>query len=166
MKYLSVAIVLACLACAALQAQSSDPLVKLPEEPEVQEASQSLGPVIYGPMRKDGSRTVTARKDALDKQVRLEGIAWGQPFGLKGQEGTISPHAGPHVIHQGGSIFVKGIDFTSSKARGKPVRVAGTLRLEPKTGTRFGDVPGYYYLEAKDFDQIDAVSDPHPVLVD
>ena len=66
----------------------------------------------------------------------------------------------PHVIHQGGSLFVKGIDFTETKARGKVVRVEGTLRLEPKTGTRFGDVDGYYYLEAEEFELIP------PALVD
>jgi hypothetical protein len=170
MKTPFLALFVAVMACVAIPAQEQEPPimeVKLAEpQPDIQEADQSPIPTIYGPLQKDLSRTATLRKDAVGKRVTVEGIAWGQPFGLKGQEGTISPHVLPHVIHQGGSMFVKGIDFTESKARGKPVRVSGILRLEPKTGTRFGDVAGYYYLEAEDFEPIEAVKDPYPVLAE
>jgi hypothetical protein len=85
----------------------------------------------------------------------------GQPFGLKGREGTISPHAGPHVVYEGGSVFVREIDFTETKPRGKPVRVTGTLRFEPKVGLRWSEVKGYYYIEATGFEVLDAVADPY-----
>jgi hypothetical protein len=138
---------------------------KTPEqEPEMEDAAQSLRGMIYGPLREDGSRDVTIRKDAVGKRVIVEGIAWGQPFGRKGQEGTISPWAGPQVVHQGGSVFVKGIDFTETKARGKPVRVSGILRLDPGTNSRFGDLKPYYFIEATTFEPLDAVTDPYLVL--
>ncbi len=120
-----------------------------------------------GPLRADGSRDVAFRKDAVGKRVIVEGIAWGQPFGLKAQKGTISPHAGPQVIHQGGSIFVKGIDFTETKALGKPVRVTGTLQLQPELHSEFSPAAGlkpYYYIQATTFESLDAVTDPYLVL--
>lgn len=140
--------------------------VKTPkQELETEVAVEPLRDVIYGPLREDGSRQVFALKDAVGKKVIAEGLAWGQPFGLKGQEGTISPWAGPQVIHQGGSVFVKGIDFTESKARGRPVRVPGILRLDPGTHSRFGDVKPYYFVEATTFEPLKAVTDPYLVLV-
>ncbi len=135
-------------------------------DPDVQEVTDPL-PIVHGPLQKDGSRKLKSRKDVVGQPVRVEGIAWGQPFGLKGQEGTISPHAGPHVVYEGGSVFVKGIDFTETKARGKPVRVTGTLRFEPKTIIhRWGDIKGYYYIEATGFETLDAVTDPHLVYLE
>jgi len=136
-----------------------------PPGPDVQEAS-NLPPVVYGPLKKDGTRNIKTRQDVVGQPVRVEGIAWGQPFGLKGQEGTISPHAGPHVVYDGGSVFVKGIDFTETKARGKPVRVTGTLRLEPMVRTRWGNVKAYYFIEATGFEQLDAVVDPNLVYLE
>lgn len=134
-------------------------------EAETEDAAQAFRGMIYGPLCEDGSRDVSIRKEAVGKRVIVEGIAWGQPFGTKGQEGTISPWAGPQVVHQGGSVFVKGIDFTESKARGKPVRVSGILRLDPGTHSRFGDLKPYYYIEATTFEPLDVVTDPYLVLV-
>lgn len=145
---------------------SEAPAAIFQTEPDVQEASQSLPPAVYGPLRDDHSRVVFARKDVVGKRVRVEGIAWGQPFGREGQKGTISPHAGPQVIHQGGSVFVRGIDFTESGARGKTVRVEGVLRRAPQSQSRFGDVPGYYYIEAADYEVLSSVTDPHLVLIE
>lgn len=135
------------------------------QESETEVAAEPLRDVIYGPLREDGSRQVFTLKDVVGKKVIVEGLAWGQPFGLKGQEGTISPWAGPQVIHQGGSVFVKGIDFTESKARGKPVRVPGILRLDPGTHSRFGNLKPYYFVEATTFEPLEAVTDPYLVLV-
>ena len=135
------------------------------QEPETEDPAQAFRGMIYGPLREDGTREVTIRKDAVGKRVMVEGIALGQPFSRKGQEGTISPWAGAQVVHQGGSVFVKGIDFTESKARGKPVRVSGILRLDPGTHSRFGDLKPYYFIEATTFEPLDAVTDPYLVLV-
>ena len=64
-------------------------------------------------------------------------------------------------------MFVRGIDFTETKARGKPVRVTRTLRLEPKTIIRkWGDIMGYYYIEATGFETLDAVTDPYLVYLE
>jgi hypothetical protein len=173
MKQLSLAaIILSGAACAvALYAQApndADVKVVVPTpEPAMEDAAQRLPGMLYGPLRADGSRDLAFQKDAVGKRVIVEGIAWGQPFGLKGQEGTVSPWAGPQVIHQGGSIFVKGIDFTETKARGKPVRVTGTLQLQPKLHTRSPPTSGlksYYYIEASAFESLDAVTDPYLVL--
>ncbi len=158
---------LAELATGRLEIEVVDPQApfRFDPEPDVQEVSDPL-PIVRGPLQKDGARAIKTRKDVVGKPVRVEGIAWGQPFGLKGQEGTISPHAGPHVMYEGGSVFVRGIDFTETKARGKPVRVTGTLRFEPGTATRWGDIKGYYYIEATKFEVIDAVADPHLVYLE
>jgi hypothetical protein len=157
---------LAGLATGKLEIEVTAHEVRLFEpEPDVQEVSDSL-PLLVGPLQKDGARNIKARKDVVGKPVRVEGIAWGQPFGLRGQRGTVSPHAGPHVVYEGGSVFVRGVDFTEAKARGKPVRVTGTLRFEPKSGTRWGDVKGFYYIEAAGFEAIDAVTDPYLVYLE
>ena len=174
MKRLSLAaIALSVAACSvALYAQapgrSEVKVVVESSEPATEEPAQPLPGMIHGPLRKDGSRDIAFRKSAVGSRVVVEGIAWGQPLGLKGQEGTDSPWVGAHVIHQGGSIFVKGIDFTKTKARGKPVRVTGTLQLEPELLTRSSPTAGrksYYYIEATTFESLDAVIDPYLVLV-
>ena len=174
MKRLSLAaIVLSGAACAvALNAQApnrADVKVVVPTpDPAMEDAAQPLPGMIYGPLRADGSRDVAFRKNAVGSRVIVEGVAWGQPSGLKGQEGTVSPWAGPQVIYQGGSIFVKGIDFTETKARGKPVRVTGTLQLEPELRFSRSSVAGglksYYYIEATTFESLDVVTDPYLVL--
>ncbi len=83
-----------------------------------------------------------------------------------GQAGTSSPHAGPHVVYEGGAVFVRGVDFTATKTRGKPVRVTGTLRREPQSATSRVAVRGYYCVEATGFGLLDAVGDPHPVYLE
>lgn len=123
-------------------------------------------PMVYGDYTDNGGRKTIWRNDAVGKQVIVEGIAWGQPFGKKGEEGTISPWAGPHVIYDGSSIFVKGLDFTETKARGKTVRVVGTLKLNPIVHIRWGDLQPYFYIQADSFEVIDAVTDPVLKLAD
>jgi hypothetical protein len=164
-------IVLTGVACAAaVSAQAPDnPDGKVSEtarEHETEEVTLNWPGMVYGPLRDDRSRDITVRKDAVGKRVIVEGIAWGQPFGLKGQEGTISPWAGPHVVHQEGSVFVKGVDFTETRARGKPVRVTGTLRLQPGVHShkKFGRLRPYFYIEATAFEPLEAVADPYIVL--
>jgi hypothetical protein len=173
MKRLSLVAIALCGAAwaVALYAQAPDraevKVVVESPEPETEDAARPLPGMIYGPLRKDGSRDIAFRKSAVGKGVVVEGIAWGQPFGLKGQEGTDSPWVGAQIIHQGGSIFVRGIDFTETKARGKPVRVTGTLQLEPELLTRSSPTAGrksYYYIEATTFESLDAVTDPYLVL--
>jgi hypothetical protein len=140
-KFLPAALLATGLACSAAlyaERQALAPLAPaLQPETDVQEASQMPVPLVLGPAQPDGSRSITPRKDAVGKRVRVEGLAWGQPFGLKGQDGTISSHVLPQVVHQGGSVFVKGIDFTATKALGKPVRVTGTSagRRPPARGS-------------------------------
>ena len=135
-------------------------------EATLENAAQSSG-MVYGPVQADGSRRVFSPQDVVGKRVTVEGIAWGQPFGARGQEGTVSPFAGPQVIHQGGAIFVKGVDFAGAGVRGKAVRVTGTLRLEPELVVRHAPAAGlkpYYYIDAASFVPVDAEKDPYPVV--
>lgn len=152
------------------QAQSSDDVIVVapPSEPELEEAGHSLPGMIYGPQRADGSRDISYRASAVGQRVVVEGIAWGQqPTDLKEEAAAVSPWVGAQVIHQGGSVFVRGID-TKKATRGKPIRVMGTLRLQPELVTRSPPTAGlkaYYYIEATTVEPLDAVTDPYLVLV-
>jgi hypothetical protein len=140
--------------------------VRVPEqERDVNEAAQVSPLFVYGPLREDGSRDATWRHQAVGKKVRVEGIAWGQPWGADGEKGTVSPHAGPKVLYEGGAVFVRRVDLAAKDARGKAVRVVGTLRLEPESRTAWGDVEKWYYIEPASFEVIERVSDPVLVLI-
>lgn len=117
-------------------------------------------PMVYGKKAANGGIHTHWKSDCVGKKVQVEGIAWGQPFGKEGQKGTISPWAGAHLIYDGSSIFLRGVDYTESNARGKTVRVTGTLRFESASRTRWGKTLPYFYIQVDSFEVVERITDP------
>ena len=111
----------------------------------------------------DGTRQHLPIESVSGKSVRVEGLVWGGT-----DQRSNSPNAGPHVVYDGGSVFVKGPKILGATHRGKIVRVSGVLRrvtppisrIPGKTTRR----PDYYYIQAERVTLLDAVKDPHLVL--
>jgi hypothetical protein len=112
---------------------------------------------VYGKKREDGVRESMFRHTAVGKSVRVEGIAWGYDVE------TDLPTS--RVVFEGGTVLVRGVDFTHPAMRGKSVRVIGTLRRGTMTPRRFvRQYPHYYYIDARTFKALDRVVEPNVIL--
>lgn len=112
---------------------------------------------VYGPARDGGQRAAEFRHAAVGKRVRVEGVGWG--YDVK----TDLPKS--RVVFEGGIVLVAGVDLNKPEARGKLVRVVGTLRREAMPHPGFDrQFPDYYRLDAESVEFIDRVSDPRVVL--
>ena len=90
--------------------------------------TEVYGPLVYGPPAEDGSRAAEYCVKAVGKRVQVEGIGWVLPSAAEGRKDLLSPPDAPRVIFEGGSINVRGADFTKAKVHGKLVRIGGTIK--------------------------------------
>jgi hypothetical protein len=140
-----------------------------PEERNAKNENFKMSPAfVVGPLLPSSEPGVPAgrkscwRYEAVGREIVVEGIALGeppeQPLHMTSQR----------VIYEEGTIFVRGVDFPKLDAVGKPVRVKGTLQLEPESIIEFGGYEPivdekWYYLEATDAEVLERVTDPHLV---
>ena len=118
---------------------------------------------VLTPVAADGTRQYLSLETVVGKSVRVEGFVWGGT-----DQRSSSPNAGPHVVYDGGFVFVKGPKILKGTHRGKIVRVSGVLRRVARPIYRIPGkttrLPDYYTIQAERVTLLDAVKDPHLVL--
>jgi hypothetical protein len=140
-----------------------------PEERHTKNEGFKLSPAfVMGPLLPSAELGIPSgrrscwRHEALGREVVVEGIALGEPPQQPSHMTT------QRVIYEEGTMFIRGADFPELDAVGKPVRVTGTLRLEPESVMTFDGhdpivVEKWYYIEATEAKVLDRVEDPHLV---
>lgn len=118
---------------------------------------------VLSPIAADGTRRHLTLESVAGKPVQVEGLLWGGT-----DQSSSSPHAGPHVVYDGGSVFVKGPKILGANHRGKIVRVSGVLRRVTRPISRIPGrtirLPDYYCIQAERVTLLPSVKDPHLVL--
>lgn len=111
---------------------------------------------VHLPEAGEGQPSSMLRHMAIGKRVQAEGIAWGY-------DTSEPPFPKSQLIFDGGTVLVKGADFTAKETKGKTVRVVGTLRLHPPTMRPgiYRPTPKFYYIDAESVELVSAVSEPH-----
>lgn len=103
----------------------------------------------------DGKKVFKPWDEVVGRVVTVEGLAWGvHEKGL-----------GERVILDGTTVYVSGFNFNNHDAKGRPVRVQGTLRKKlmraaPRSAQGYGSDFEYFEIDVEKWSIIDRVKTP------
>ncbi|MEQ8785654.1 MAG: hypothetical protein RIC55_05125 [Pirellulaceae bacterium] len=92
-------------------------------------------PVVYAPPGEEDRLQTESCLQAVGKRVRVEGVGWHPSPDSNQREGP-PPESWPRVIFEGGTIYLRGVDFDKADAHGRLVRVVGTLKPHDELNAR------------------------------
>lgn len=110
--------------------------------------------------RRDPAGWITKWDDLVDKQIVVEGLAWGHD----------SKGIGPWIVlGNGDRLYVRGIDYGREDLNGRVIQFTGTLRKRHMSPAPYGAQGysthfDYYELEARSSRKIVRTDRPWPRL--